>query len=451
MIQSDFVNCLPHQGVSLGQIRRSLNMKSDEVLFNTSVSQCPGPNAHDSERLSTSIKEVRRDDANEFDIAVEVMVTENEIKPLVKGYANLIPFEQMEKVASLFGSYMQRIVKNTETQIGVLDLLSDDDRRIIGAWNKEEPEKVDRCVHELIQDQCRLQPHPFAVDAWDGSWTYEQLNMFASSLSYHLRAQGVRSDKLVPILMDKSRWVPVALFAILKAGGAFVLLDPTQPLQRLQDICADIRPDVIIVSPSYHDSAAALTKTVIMLDDDNRPQHQTPAEGVDGVSHNEVQSHHAAYAVFTSGSTGKPKDVIIEHSCLSTTALAVARKTDIDSNSRVLNYASHAFDASVADLAISLVAGACICIPSPEGRQNALLETMNEFRVTYIALTPSVARTLQPTQLSTLKTLVLGGEALTESDIELWSSAPGIQLINIYGPAECTIDVTSSKVSHSGP
>lgn len=437
-IHSEFLEGLPHRGASFADIRRALNFSRDEVMFNTCVSQYPLSAMADKENSDMSLTEVARHDPNEFDLGLEVLVSDHDITSRLKAYTSVVPVQQMERVGALFGHIMKSIVGGFNKRIDDLDLISDADRSVIKSLNNRLPESVDRCAHDIIQDQCVANPSAPAVNAWDGNWTYKEFDEISSSISKFLTAQGVTSDTFVPVLMDKSRWVPVSLFGILKAGAAFVLLEPTQPIQRLQEICGDLNPSAIIAAPAYQMTAASLVSKVLVLDNELPvPQAEVLEEKATTVS-----PRNLAYAVFTSGSTGKPKGVMVEHHSLCTTGTSMRFHSPMDNNMRMYQYASFAFDVSVLDLIVCFMAGGCLCIPSFEDRQNRLLESLNEFQANYVALTPTVTRTLQPERLTSLKTLKVSGEALTASDIQRWGGAPGIQFINMYGPAECTINVT---------
>ncbi|CAI7662043.1 unnamed protein product [Penicillium glandicola] len=441
-IQSDFVSSLPHRDVFIGDIRRALGLKRDEVLFNTCITQFPVTGDNDMNDLPMLLREAERLDPNEFDIGVEILVKGSEIISSIKADTGLVPIEQMKGVASLFGHAMKTIVQSLDHEIDDLGLVSEEDYAMIKRLNSDFPQPVDRCVHEVIQELCQIQSSAPAICGWDGNWTYEELGRLSSSLARKLQSQGVVLEAFVPVLMDKSRWVPIVLLAILKAGGAFVLLDPTQPMQRLQGICADLKPSLIVASPEHRASAATIVSNIIVASDG-----ELLAPGMDELDtyrRVEIGPRNAAYVVFTSGSTGKPKGVVIEHRSLCTTAAAMRRHSPMNSNTRMFQYASHAFDVSVLDLMVCLMAGGCLCIPSATDRQNRLLESLNEFQANFVALTPTVTRILQPERLKFLKTLNVGGEALSASDVQRWSAAPHIEIINMYGPAECTINVTVS-------
>lgn len=155
----------------------------------------------------------------------------------------------------------------------------------------------------------------------------------------------------------------------------------------------------------------------------------------------------ALYTVFTSGSTGTPKGVIITSAAFATSAIAHSQHYHLTSQSRVFQFTSYAFDASIIEMMTTLLIGGCICVPSDAARRNNIAEAANELQVSVAQLTPSTARLLRPEDITTLKTLVLVGEPVTSSDIGQWGKA--VELVNGYGPAECSAISTVHPALHA--
>ncbi|KAL4984150.1 hypothetical protein BDW68DRAFT_180939 [Aspergillus falconensis] len=298
-------------------------------------------------------------------------------------------------------------------------------------WNGHVPQSVNVCVHEMILSHCRQTPDALAIHAWDGSLTYRELDRLSLSLAYCLHARGVHEEVCVPILMGKSFWTPVAILGIIRAGGTFVLLEPSLPLSRLQHMCSSIDASLAVTSSQCADLAKRLLPEVVI------PPEDASGTFID----NQVQlpatyPQQALYVIFTSGSTGLPKPVVIEHFSFCTSASAFSAISLMDRTTRAFQFASHAFDVSVSDHLVPLMNGACLCIPSPSQMRNDLAGAITEFRATWADLTPSVARILDPAQVATLRTLNLGGEGMIKADIDKWHDK--LHLVNVYGPAECS-------------
>jgi amino acid adenylation domain-containing protein len=243
----------------------------------------------------------------------------------------------------------------------------------------------------------------------------------------------------VPLLFEKSKLTTIALLGVIRAGAAFVLLDASQPVDRLKAICDDVRAEIVIASEEKTALATKLVPRVVTIND------KKIAGWKAGRNFNEPQPTNvrpdtALYAVFTSGSTGKPKGVVTEHSAYCTSALVAGPAFGLNSESRVLQFASYAFDASITEHLVTLILGGCICIPSDLQRRGDLSALINELRCTWVGTTPSVAQLLDPSRVSSLKVLALGGEAVPSELIQTW--CPHVHVVQGYGPAECAVAVS---------
>lgn len=300
------------------------------------------------------------------------------------------------------------------------------------SWNTPPPQSVELCIHELIQDRCDSQPEAPAVCSWNGQLTYGELDVLSSSVASELCARGVGPERFVPVCLEKSLWTPVAMLAVLKAGGAFVLLDPSHPTQRLEGICRAVEATVMVASKETTGRVADLASEAIIIDDESIDWAQSSRN-----VHTPAKPGNAAYTVFTSGTSGKPKGVVIEHRSLATTAVAHSCAMNMHAQSRVLQFASHAFDACLLEILTVLIVGGCICMPSEDERQHDLAAASRRMQVNWMFLTPSLARVLEVEEFPTLQTLVVGGESLQKEDMRKW--APHVQFFEAYGPTECAV------------
>ncbi|GES60365.1 nonribosomal peptide synthetase [Aspergillus terreus] len=301
------------------------------------------------------------------------------------------------------------------------------------------PRRQDTCIDHMVTRRCRRQPEAPAICAWDGDFSYQQLHDTSESLASHLLGFQVVPNTFIPLYLEKSKWTAVAMLAVLKAGAAFVLLDPSHPLHRLRQICSDIKATMVIGLSCDKNTADSLgVGKFIALRDGQTWTSQTPRP----LPHRRSSSS-PAYAVFTSGSTGRPKGVVMEHAAFTTAAHHFIQRTGLGVRSRVFQFASYAFDVSVADHLATLIAGGCVCIPSDSDRINCLAEVIRKTQANWADLTPSVARLLSPKEVPLLNTLVLAGEPMSKQDISTWT--PHVDLINHYGPAECAIGTNVSS------
>ncbi|KAF4227954.1 hypothetical protein CNMCM8980_007023 [Aspergillus fumigatiaffinis] len=330
----------------------------------------------------------------------------------------------------------QAIHCHPDRRIRDMSSLSPEDRAQLQRWNGVVPARVERCVHELIAERCQTQPDAPAVCAWDGDFTYGELDRRSSALAAHLARLGVGPEVFVPLLFEKSRWTAVAMLGVMKAGGAFVLLDPSHPRARLQDICQIVSAGVVVASASQAPTAEQWAGRVVTVGTDEIVWRSSRRS----FKRSSVAPGNALYAVFTSGSTGSPKGAVITHSAYCTSAISHSRAYGLSADSRVFQFSSYAFDASILEQLTTLFVGGCVCIPSDADRQNHMGVTARQLRVTWAELTPSAARMFHSTEVEALSTLVLMGESVTSSDIK--GLVGLVDLMVGYGPAECSITST---------
>ncbi|KAH7361061.1 hypothetical protein BKA65DRAFT_591983 [Rhexocercosporidium sp. MPI-PUGE-AT-0058] len=308
-------------------------------------------------------------------------------------------------------------------------------------WNTRLPQPVEAPVHTLIQAQAARHPEYQAVCSWDGNLTYAELDDYSNRLARKLRGKGVGSEVVVPVAFEKSRWAIVSALAVLKAGGAFLLLDTSQPVARLKSIVEQTGSQLALSSSEFSNECRKLLDEVFVVDD----------EGISSLDADQfslsVKPNSAAYYIFTSGSTGSPKGVIIEHSQLSTTAVHSGRRMGYDEKPRVFQFASYAFDMCITDIFATLAHGGTVCIPSDWERNNDIVGAMRRMEVTSARFTPSLVSNLKLEDASTLKTLILGGESCPATLASYW--APKLRLLLAYGPTEgCVVCIFSEASDH---
>lgn len=316
--------------------------------------------------------------------------------------------------------------------------LSSEDRQKLCQWNGELPSAVNRCAHDLIHEVAQAQPDAPAVCAWDGSYSYREIVELASRLAIVLTSQyAVKPETFVPIYSEKSKWVAIAMLAVIQAGGAIVLLDPCHPTHRLREIYSDIRGPVILASEGGESLATRLEAPVLLIPEalaESPEKLHLPKCNYLSPS---VHPSNALYVVFTSGSTGKPKGAVVTHLAFATAAAYVPKALCLGPDSRIFQFSSYAFDVAIGDHLLTWAVGGCVCIPSDKQRLDDLPGALAHLQANWVFLTPSVSRLISPTTVRGLKCLLLGGEAVHQADIDQWAGQ--VQLLGDYGPAECAL------------
>ncbi|KAJ4315639.1 hypothetical protein N0V94_005836 [Neodidymelliopsis sp. IMI 364377] len=388
-----------------------------------------------------------------YTLTIDCSLKGNDVTVIASFDENLLHRKQVEMLLHHFERVLQQLSNEApDDTVGKLTLFGAEDQEFITAQNNTQPQKIERCIHDVIEDQVRNTPHAAAICAWDGNMTYEALGHHSAMLGRHLQSLEVKPETFIPFCFEKSIWAIVAMLGTLKSGGAFVALDPAHPKQRLHSIVQQTNATIILGSAAtkhlWKESENIQFIDVPLLL--QRLQHENFQHQCPELAGPALGPNNAAYIMFTSGSTGSPKGVVIEHVSYCSGALARAASIRRDSTSRLLQFSSYSFDTSIEDILTTLMVGGCVCSPSDDGRKENLASYIREAAVNNAELTPSVANLITPDEVPSLRILLLSGERMHESQLRQW--ADRVCLVNSYGPAECsTTCVVSRLTSKSHP
>ncbi|MGV8002878.1 non-ribosomal peptide synthase/polyketide synthase [Photorhabdus temperata subsp. temperata] len=356
--------------------------------------------------------------------------------------ANRLSAESVQQMSEHLQVLALSKKRGDETPVWQLNLLPEAERTLLlETWNATEtayPERL--CIHQLIEQQVERAPESAALVYEDQTLSYGELNACANRLAHQLIALGVRPDQRVAICMASSPARVVGLLAVLKAGGAYVPLDPAYLGERLSYLLTDAEPAIVLADST---GRGALGEEVLagltVLDPNTLPDLPDSNPQVPGLT-----ARHLAYVIYTSGSTGMPKGVMVEHRGVINLVLAQITRLDIDVTSRMLQFASFSFDASVWEIMIALGGGASLIIPTDAVRQDLcrLWHYLEQQAVTHACLTPALFQDGVDLPAITIKpTLILAGEA---SSTALLQALRGkVTLFNAYGPTETTVCATT--------
>jgi amino acid adenylation domain-containing protein len=294
---------------------------------------------------------------------------------------------------------------------------------------------TDRLVHQLIAEHAAATPDAVAVVQDEEALGFGELDRRANRLAHRLAAHGVGPETLVGLYLAKSPDLVVAQLATLKAGGAFVALDPELPGARLRHLIDDAGPRVVLTTAELRARVpGAETMAVLALDDGaNMP---------DAAPDNRVTPASLAYLLYTSGSTGRPKGVAVPHGALLNLVHATREHIDVKPGDQVLQFSAMSFDVSVWETLAALSNGATLVLPS-RGADPGDLRAQAD-RVTHMSLPPAMLAYLTPDDFPHLRVLVSAGEALPGDEAARW--AEHARLINAYGPTEATVYATLAEV-----
>ncbi|GHH24533.1 non-ribosomal peptide synthetase [Streptomyces rubradiris] len=332
------------------------------------------------------------------------------------------------------------MIADPDQPVGDVDLLTPAERhRVLREWNGTAPEAPAAGLPELFEAQAARTPDAVAVSCGDERLTYRELSAASDRLAARLRERGIGADggeDAVCLLMQRSVRVPVAILAVLKAGGVYVPLDPRYPASRMRLIMAETGADLLLVDGDALEPPAA--DGVRVLDvaaggDAGAPDAAVPpaAGGPDRL----------AYIMFTSGSTGRPKGVAVTHRNVA--SLAADHMWRGGNHTRVLMHAPTAFDASTYELWVPLLSGGQVVVAPPgELDPDVLVRTIRDHRVTAAFFTAALFNLLverDPAALAGMHEVMAGGEALSPPVVARALAAwPRTVLTNGYGPTETT-------------
>lgn len=346
--------------------------------------------------------------------------------------------DQVRPLASQFEQALTQLCSVPDsTRLCDLDLASKCDKTRFFDWNSVHHKQVDTSAVDLLRRQIERDPCALAVDAWDGTLSYEALDKISDTFAAELVRLGVRPNTLVGHCFEKSMWAPVALIAVLKSGGAFAPFSPVYPRERLLAFTRDAGIRLIVCSRQQRSSLLDGPWEILVADGESlgslrpNPEIALPAS---------VSPRSLIYALQTSGTTGQPKTFTVRHAAFATGTVTRSSLIPRGSGMRVLQFGPYTFRLGIENILATLTAGGCLCIPSDSTMMNNLSGYMREVRVNFANVTPSVARTLVPREVPDLKVLLVSGEPPDRDLISNWAGR--VQLVNGYGPSEFTAKQT---------
>ncbi|MEO0405800.1 MAG: amino acid adenylation domain-containing protein, partial [Cyanobacteria bacterium P01_A01_bin.135] len=325
-----------------------------------------------------------------------------------------------------------------------LPLLTPAEQAQLQRWNQTEADYPSGCLTDLIEDQAARSPDAIALTFKDDALNYRELNARANRLAHQIQQRGVGPEVIVGVCLERSPEMVVALLAVLKAGGAYLPLDPSYPRDRLAYMLEDAAPTLLL----FHGPTAALLAELpspegINLDaltpqqpDANPTRTTTPDNSI--------------YVLYTSGSTGRPKGVANTHRALVNRLHWMQKAYALAEGDRVLQKTPLSFDVSGWELFWPLISGASLVLARPEGHKDSayLVDLIQREQITVLHFVPAMLTAFLETpgveRCSSLKRVICSGEALPGYlQTQFFKVLPHVALHNLYGPTEAAIDVTA--------
>ncbi|NCQ83109.1 MAG: amino acid adenylation domain-containing protein [Microcystis aeruginosa W13-18] len=378
-----------------------------------------------------------------FDLTLAMVNTDDGLKGVWEYNTDLFESSTIERLSGHFLNLLGGIVANPQARISQLTLLTESEtNQLLIEWNNTQVDYPEyKCIHQLFEEQVKRTPDAVAVVCSQQQLTYNELNCRANQLAHYLQKLGVKADTLVGISLERSLEMIVGLLGILKAGGAYLPLDPDYPSERLQFAIADAQLSLLLTQERLLDKLTENQAQLILLEQVEEEINQNSQDNLTGV----VTANNLANLIYTSGSTGKPKGVMVEHRGLFNLTQAQIKTFNLDSDSRILQFASLNFDASIWEILMAMGAGATLYLSKKDALMPGLplMERLKDYAITHITLPPSALAALPLEEIPELQTIIVAGEACSEELIKQW--ATGRNFFNAYGPTETSVCATVEK------
>jgi amino acid adenylation domain-containing protein len=381
-----------------------------------------------------------------LDFAFNVIETPERVKVQAQYSTDLFEEATVCRFLAHWQTLLEGIVADPGCRLAQLPILTPAEReQLLVGWNATAADfPRERCVHHLVEAQAARTPHAVAVACEDRQLTYAELNAQANRLAHALRRRGIGPEALVGIYVERSLEMVVGLLGVLKAGGAYLPLDPSFPSERLAFMLTDTEAPMILTQHRLLPQLPPHRAQVLCLDE---PGKVLESQGDANLSGGAAPEH-LAYVIYTSGSTGKPKGVQIPHAAVVNFLTSMAREPGLTAQDRLLAVTSLSFDIAGLELFLPLTVGACVDVVSREvaGDGARLRRRLEETRPTVMQATPATWRMLLDAGWTGgLAKILCGGEALS-SELANRLMATGAELWNMYGPTETTIWSLVSRV-----
>ncbi len=380
-----------------------------------------------------------------FDLSLLVLESDGQLNCTWEYATDLFETITIQRMAEHWEVLLQQIVPNPQQTISTLSWLTKADQEKLELWNQTNTNYTqDKTLVDLFEEQVNKTPDNIALVFEEQSLTYQELNQKANQLAHFLHQNyQIKPDTLIGICVERSLDMAIALLTVLKAGAAYVPVDPSYPEERIKYILENSKISLLLTQSFINNKLSGFfsdfSGQLINLDRlnfESFPCHNLALQS---------KPNDLAYVIYTSGSTGQPKGVMVEHKGLCNLALVEIETFDVHPSSRVLQFASFSFDAFIWEVLMAWGGGATLYLGNKDNLMPGLplVERLRDDAITHITLPPSALAVLPWENLPSLQTIIVAGEACSPELVKKWSQ--GRNFFNGYGPTEGSVCATIAK------
>lgn len=455
-LQREQAEVREYQYSSLMHVQEWSDVPAGESLFDSILVFENYPiNRRDEERHQSNlrIRDIRFREQTNYDLTL-VAGTADGLSLKIQYNAGSFDAGTIRRLLEQMRTVLRQFVASAEQRLADISLLSEHERRwLLEEWNDTDtPYPGDRCIHELFTARAEQTPDAIAVRAGGKTWTYADVDRYANRIAHSLQDLGVMPGDYVGLFSTRRPEMVAGLLGALKAGAAYVPIDPAYPRERLRYVLDDAGVRVVLTEPALTDEVPAEDVTPVLLTEPEGPAANVAEEppAVD------VTPSHVAYVMYTSGSTGRPKGTLVSHRSVANYVCWAAQRYEMDAGDGVPVHSSIGFDLTITSLVAPLMAGQTVILLSDTHGVQALQQQFESGQnVSLVKLTPSHLDLLQYNldgeDAGAVRRLIIGGEALYGEHLSFWQEhAPNAVLVNEYGPTEtvvgcCVYEITTDE------
>lgn len=386
---------------------------------------------------------IHYNETSKFDLSVQIFENENGLKVIAEYCTDL--FNQ-ETIARLLGHYRElllEISKEKAVALNTMNILTAEEKKMFKKHPSNAKSKgIDKPVHEYFETAVEQYAARTALKYAGGTMTYDELNRRANQLARRLGLVDINPEDLVGICLDRSPEMVISIFAVLKAGGAYLPIDPEYPDDRIQYIVENSGLKLILTQTEHIERLKAFTDVIDVYE----PRLY---EGKAGNLNLSIDKNNLAYVIYTSGSTGNPKGVMVEHGSVSNIVTDLQEKYPLLSEDTFLLKTAYTFDVSVSELFGWFFKGGSLALLEKGGEKDpdAIVQAIKNYQVTHINFVPSMLNVFIDMLdekdfeiIDQMKYVLAAGEAISRELVrKFYAKTQSVSLENLYGPTECTV------------